>query len=341
MAFNRKVTVNSIVDTVADYRLGEINPIDPDHVERWVSQFSKEDQPVILNEMDRILKDYYVSCDDLFQWVRDTLSDSKIFGNNLAASIVKTHFLQIQDKGNSQNDVLGMVNSVLSDDYGLDIRECGIRPSTYVYLDDCMYTGNRVKWDIKNWIGKAQAGTHLHIIFYALHRSSLSYVQSEIDPICKSRGVKPSYWCEREINGNETFWPRQVLDDPLVDEYIHAIVVKAKVKGWRPRLFRPRGQLLPETVFSSPAARDIVEAAFLSKGAFIMSLPNVAKAEMRPMGFEKLESLGFGSMFVTCRNISNNSPLVLWWGIPNRGPGHPLGRWCPLFLRRGNDQDRF
>ena len=57
---------------------------------------------------------------------------------------------------------------------------------------------------------------------------------------------------------------------------------------------------------------------------------------MRPLGFMKLVSLGFGTFFVTYRNIANNCPLVLWWGDPDFPMTHPIGIWYPLFPRRRN-----
>jgi hypothetical protein len=55
------------------------------------------------------------------------------------------------------------------------------------------------------------------------------------------------------------------------------------------------------------------------------------------MGFEYFESLGFGSVFITYRNIANNCPLVLWWGDTNYHPSHPFSKWYPLFPRKGNE----
>jgi len=69
-----------------------------------------------------------------------------------------------------------------------------------------------------------------------------------------------------------------------------------------------------------------------------MSSNNPAPS-MRPLGFEKLESLGFGSLFITYRNIANNCPLALWYGNPDYSPPHPLGLWYPLFPRRSSEED--
>jgi hypothetical protein len=61
MGSHRDNLLRSIADTVADYRKGEVDPITPSHVDRWVKQFEREDQMVILIEMDQILKRFYFS----------------------------------------------------------------------------------------------------------------------------------------------------------------------------------------------------------------------------------------------------------------------------------------
>jgi len=72
----------------------------------------------------------------------------------------------------------------------------------------------------------------------------------------------------------------------------------------------------------------------LRKGAYIVSLPQSPDPTMRPMGYQVFDSLGFGALVFTYRNIANNCPLVLWWGNPEMPAGHPFSRWYPLFPRR-------
>ena len=66
MSNQRQILLNSIATTIADYRQGEIAVIDPNHVDKWVRQFDQfgfdeNTQQVILEQMDRILKNYYIS----------------------------------------------------------------------------------------------------------------------------------------------------------------------------------------------------------------------------------------------------------------------------------------
>jgi hypothetical protein len=100
---------------------------------------------------------------------------------------------------------------------------------------------------------------------------------------------------------------------------------------------RPPGGKASTQLFSSEDARHVVEQAFLKKGAYIYSLPQDPAQSMRPLGYSRLRSPGFGSTVVTYRNCPNNAPLVLWWGDPSGGA--PLNQWTPLLPRRTRRYD--
>ncbi|HEX5506336.1 MAG TPA: hypothetical protein VFW96_27210, partial [Thermomicrobiales bacterium] len=144
--------LQSIATTVADYRQGEIAPMTPGHIDRWVRQFAVEEQPIILAEMDRILKAYYVSRQRAEWFFRGVLTSEKIFGPVPPDSLQHTKFLRIQRKGGSQNDLLDLADGILRSQYGLDIDACGATPTTYLYLDDCLYTGNTAFHDLREWL---------------------------------------------------------------------------------------------------------------------------------------------------------------------------------------------
>lgn len=121
----------------------------------------------------------------------------------------------------------------------------------------------------------------------------------------------------------------------MVGEYIWYVRGHCKNTGWKTYEFRPRDVLRPEriptceTLFSSPAVRDVVEFAFLKAGFQLVRdlYTRQDKLSRRPLGFEMVPSLGLGSFFITYRNIANNCPLVLWWDV---------GGWYPLFPRKPN-----
>jgi hypothetical protein len=341
---HRQALLESIATTIADYRQGEIPAMTPDHVTRWVYQFDKDDQLTILVEMDRILKTYYVSREKAKDIIKRALTSQKIFGNNPATVISRTHFLRIQRNGNSQNELLTLANEVTQCEYGISVTSCGASPVAYIYLDDCLFSGNTGLYDLKQWLPSAIRGTTLYLIFLGAHTSGLSYLKSRFDSEAKVRGV--SLDCRQWYKFNnlpqdterfDCLWPRKISGDELVDTYIQQVMERCQGQSFSPRLFRPSGVPTQETIFSSPEARKVVERAFLKAGAYIVSLPKSPKFKMRPLGYESLESLGFGAIFVTYRNIANNCPLVLWWGDPNFPSSHPFSKWYPLFPRKVNE----
>ena len=81
-------------------------------------------------------------------------------------------------------------------------------------------------------------------------------------------------------------------------------------------------------LFSSDAAKILLEQEFLKAGVYIRNIcPNLS-AVQRPLGHMTLETLGFGSLIVTYRNCPNNAPLAFWVDTP----------WYPLFPRTTNTQ---
>ena len=67
---NRQNLLESIANTISDYRLGEIPPMTTSHVDRWVSQFDDDEQLIILSEMDHLLSKYYISKSFIFFYIK-------------------------------------------------------------------------------------------------------------------------------------------------------------------------------------------------------------------------------------------------------------------------------
>ena len=169
MTNQRQALLDSIATTIADYRQGEIPIINPSHVNRWVTQFDRfgygdNAQLAILEQMDHILKTYYISYKKAQAFIFRVLSSKELLGSDPAKTLPNIEFLQIQTKGSSQNDLLDLCGSMLQRLYGIAIKDCGRSPTAYIYFDDCLYSGNRVRRDIISWLPKAIHGTTLHII---------------------------------------------------------------------------------------------------------------------------------------------------------------------------------
>lgn len=134
----------------------------------------------------------------------------------------------------------------------------------------------------------------------------------------------------------EIAWPKLITRNSLVNSYVSSMYTLSGRKLEAHEVFRPPEFLVQEKLFSSPQAREIVERSFLIKGIELIKDNQYKAPSIRPLGFMKLTSLGFGTFFITYRNIANNCPLVLWWGDTTYSATHPLGRWYPLFPRKTN-----
>lgn len=344
MSSQRQVLLQSIATIVADYRQGEIPTIDSNHVDRWVSQFDKfgfngNAQIVILEGMKHILDKYYISRVKTWNSI-DKLLTKELFENNSAEIMQDVKFLQIQKKGNSQKDLLSISEQILKNRYNISFKDCSSQsPAAYIYLDDCLYSGNTVRRDIEFWLPNAFKGSTLYLIFFAVHTYGYKYVKDLIEKKAQSQGISVKILKAYEFHNSrwkssnfDCFWPRNNPGDVSVDAYVQKVDELRQNSGKSlPPLFRPNNMPTQDNIFSSSANREIIESAFLKAGVYIASLPNDPKKNIRPLGYDYLETLGFGSLFVTYRNIANNCPLALWWGDINQG--YPLNGWYPLFPR--------
>jgi hypothetical protein len=346
MTNQRQTLLRSIATIIADYRQGEVPNIDSSHVDRWVRQFDDTAQVVILGEMEGILQRYYISRSIAQDFITGVLTSQKLFGATPAETIRNVQFLRIQTKGSSQNDLLNLCEQILQSVYRFGLEDCGRSPVAYIYLDDCLYSGNRVRRDIDTWLSNAVRRTTLHLIFFVRHTDGFEYSRRVIEQKARTQGVSVKFWRLHEFHNSrrwnssrfDCFWARQTSGDELVDRYIQEVNERRQnLNRTLPPLFRPNNVPTQDSIFSSPTAREIVEYAFLKAGAYIVSLPRSPNTSMRPLGYDYLESLGFGAFFVTYRNIANNCPLALWWGDPNKAS--PLNAWYPLFPRTVNSSD--
>ncbi len=339
----RKQLIQNLLKIIGDYNMSQGLIMDEDHIEKWVSQFDVQYQDIILKELTYIFKKSYVTRNTAKKCIESILLDTRIFGNDIENNIRKTTFLRIQKNGNSQNDLLDLVNEILMETYNINIDECGSN-EMYFYIDDCIFTGNRFKYDIKDWINENNIKSGAKLISYNIvqYTQGTNYSRKFVNKLLNDKGIKWESWAQLSLNsyknsmdnGIDVLWPKEV-QDANVQAYID--YRKNEDEYARSGQFYRKYDLNVESLFSSKQARDIVESEFLKVGAKLVMKAENPSDSVRPIGFQKLESLGFGAMFVTYRNISNNCPLALWYGDVNVGSYSPLGIWYPLFPRIANN----
>ena len=322
--------VASIANTIQDYRGGSLPQPIPDHVEHWVQQFDAAVQLPILQEIDHVLKKIYFSKEDVAKFLRGAMRTQKLTGDRPDKFWRSASFLDMQGGGSSQTDMLALFSEQLTEKFGFGIDECGRSDDVFVYLDDGIFTGNRVRRDLEVWVrDQAPAQAKVHVLCIAQHSGGQYYAKSKIQEVIRAsrKNIDITWWHAIQLEDRRAYSatsdvlrPTAIPNDPEVQAYVAAM-------QYQPTL-RTAGSPGVAGLFSSDAAKILLEQEFLKAGVRIRQLcPNLG-ATQRPLGHMTLETLGFGSLIVSYRNCPNNAPLVFWVDAP----------WYPLFPRTTNTQ---
>lgn len=213
----------------------------------------------------------------------------------------------------------------------VDLDGTGKGNDTFVYLDDGVFTGNRVRRDLEAWLPNAPAKAHVHVIAFADHTGNY-FAQGKLREATKATGkdINTTWWHLIQLENRKTYTnnsdvltPAAIPDDADVSAYVAGMKFK-------PHL-RVAGKTGALGIFSSEAGRNLLEQELLKAGVKIRAKCPLLGKSQRPLGHSSLETLGFGSTIVTFRNCPNNAPLALWAGDP----------WYPLFPRKTNTQSSF
>ena len=331
--------IGLIVNHVADYRQGEIDRVDNAHVLSWLEQFEERDQPIILSEIERILGKTYISRASAKRFIERLAANDKLASATPNEFWKTIGFLRLQTRSRSQTDMLSLLNEVLKEKFDLSISSEKSSSNTFVYLDDVSFGGNQIKNDLIGWARdqKIKDAT-IHAILIGIHTYGEYYAKRELGTEFKARNITLKVWASARIENSPgrikdaaVLWPTKLPDDEFVKKWEASLAPhKDYFKARTP------GGAASTQLFSSEQNREVVEQAFLKKGAYIFSLSQNPQASMRPLGYSALRA-GFGATLITYRNCPNNAPLVLWWGDPKGNS--PLNRWTPLLQRRPRKAD--
>jgi hypothetical protein len=263
------------------------------------------------------------------QFLNELITTDKLVGSDACAFWKRANFLSIQGGGSSQKELLVLFDQALQKTCGVSSAQCGAPDGPFVYLDDVVYTGNRIRIDLTNWVPSAPAVVDLHVITMGLHSSGVRYASQKIDEAFRQAGkkIKSTWWRVLALenlpwkrNTSDVLWPTVIPDDPAVQAHVAAMKHKPEL-----RTGCDVGGL---KLFASGEGRHLLEQELLKAGLRVLAAcPYLAqKKYMRPLGNSVLETLGFGAVIVTFRNCANNCPLAFWAGDP----------WYPLFQRKTN-----
>lgn len=324
----------SVAKEISTYRNADLPNPTAEHVDRWLTQFTPSQQLPFLREFNHVIKQTFITRENVMCFLHHLVTNQKLAGDNPTTYWSSVNFLSIQQNGRSQKEMLKLFSKCLEDECGLDLDECGEDGGDFIYIDDVMFSGNRVGNDLEPWIvNDAPQLAKVHVVVAALHSGGSYLVNKRLKKVISESGKKITvkYWRALEIENRKWYknsagvlWPATIPDVAEVQDYM-ALPTKFP--------FEPRQ---PSSVaiqpFSSEAGRQILESEFLIAGAKIIAKSESPKPSMRPLGFSPF-GIGFGSMITTYRNCPNNCPLAMWWGDPEATSG--ALSWYPLLQREG------
>src|SRR5690606_4848707 len=140
----RQKLLESIASTSADYRKGEVPAPTPEHVDRWVRQFDSGVQLPMLREIDHVLKKTYCSLDRVVAFLRGLVKTNNLVGDNPCTFWRGVTFLDIQQGGNSQTEMIALFSELLGEACGFGVDKRGKAGTAFGYVDDAICTGTRV-----------------------------------------------------------------------------------------------------------------------------------------------------------------------------------------------------
>lgn len=323
----------SVAETIKSYRNDTLPEPTPEHVDRWLNQFTKDQQLPFLREFDHVIKRSFITKKNVETFLRNLVKNEKLAGKDPISFWSAARFLKIQQNGQSQKEMLKIFARCLEDECALDLAKCGNENGDYVYLDDVMFSGSRVGNDLEQWITEdAPQLAKVHVIVAALYTGGSYLVGRRLKEVIAKSGktITINYWRALELENRKSYknrssvlWPSSIPDEQEVQAYV-ALPTKFP--------FEPRQAGTVVEPFLSEAGRQVLESEFLIAGTKIRALSENPKQSMRPLGFSPF-GLGFGSTLATYRNCPNNAPLAIWWGNPEVKSG--ALHWYPLLPREG------
>lgn len=334
----RQELLSSIAETIKDYREGEIPRPTPDHVERWICQFDADVQLPMLQELDHVLAQTYLNRKFVMDFLESLLWEKQLVGDSPEDFWKKVNFHKHQLAGHSQEEMLRLFDGLLRAEFGFGIADCGSQDGPMIYLDEALFSGNRVIADMEHWLEhEAPERVKVRIIVIAAHTYGQYRVGKRLKETAAQLGIEIDGAFRRILeyenrlmyrNESQVLWPASV---PEVDE-LAAYMAQGQDYPFVPR--QPLDQD-PPAPFSSESGRQLLEQELLMAGVRIRSWYKNPSPALHPLGFSNV-GLGFGSTLVTYRNCPNNCPLALWFGDPSSDKWW-LHRWYPLFPRKPNE----
>lgn len=325
-----------IAEIIDGYRGGEFGAYDSSHVERWIAQFDDEEQETVLLETLKILKRNYITADNFTKFINDLIGSDYLYSGEKDNYWRSVSLLDIQKNGNSQNELNDVLVQAITDRYGVS-ELIGKESDEFIYLDDFIFSGNRLRSDMQDWIVNiAPDECRVCVItigWFIYGQWSTNNKLKEI-AIASGKNIKFAFLSYEEFrlenrvyrkDFSDVFWPTDLITN--LDGYDKWL----RNESFYPKYRQVNG--VKNKIFSNPR-RENYERIMFKYGLKIMGFSSQNSGVVKPLGYSTFRGFGFGSTVFSFRNCPNNNPLAFWWGDPSASSSHPFSKWYPLLQRK-------
>lgn len=299
----------------------------------WIEQFDRSSRVALLESLTRTLGRTFIRRSDIEAYFRESITNKNFWQNVYLVIPPGT-------QGQSGQIVTEVVRQRAIQQFGIDLfmdREVSWwGDDNHVYVDDAVFTGNRVLKDYgddwRRWKRvwdyteidpdglTMERHLKLYVWTYLRHRSGEDRVRELLMEDAHRRGIAVSISFRSKLvyedrlehaDASDVLWPRRGANGA------DSVESEEETRSRRP------GGFVSTQVFDDARIRDVLEDQLLSAGRDIISRFN--NTIWTPLGLGR-PPFGFGSLSVSYRNCPNNAPLALWWSLQN---------WTALFPRDG------
>lgn len=318
----------AIADIIRDYR--NLN-LDVAHVEKWINQFNIDEQEIVLRGSLHLFERLYFPESVFDEFV---CSVKEFFTSN---SIEDYSLLDCQKNGLSQKK---LNSKFIYKNGNYEINE---DKRNIVYLDDFIFTGNRIENDIKNLFqcNELFGVTDKHTIYIAT-LGYFSYGKYKLEESLReiaremNRNVLFSYCsCPKyrfvnhpnKLNEADVFCISSAIleNNQDIKEFLEDDLIGRQD-------LRTRDDNNSQIAFNGFPWRDDFERILIKHGIEIIQRCQQHSQCLKPLGYGSFPP-GFGATVFTYRNCPNNAPLVYWWGSLEE-TDNPAMQWYPLLPRQ-------
>ncbi len=318
----------AIADIIRDYR--NLN-LDVAHVEKWINQFNIDEQEIVLKGSLHLFKRLYFSESVFDRFVCDVQE-------YFARSSIEDYFLlDCQMNGSSQRELNA---KFIQKNGNYEINE---DKRNIVYLDDFIFTGNRIENDIKNIFHNQnlfgiQAKHTIHIATLGRFSYGRYKLENSLKEIARkmNRDVLFSYCSYQEyrlvshpnkLNQADVFC---ISSNVLESNQDIKKFLESDLRGQQKLFTRDNNN--SQIAFNGFPWRDDFERILIKHGIEIIQRCQQHSQCLKPLGYGSFPP-GFGATVFTYRNCPNNAPLVYWWGSLEE-TDNPAMQWYPLLPRQ-------